>query len=89
MARMQQKMCCGLNSYIIHKFAAFLDLAVSWRYLTLAAGLAVLMATVGYVSGGHIKFTLLPKIEADNMWASLTMPQLQFKDTYSSRADVT
>ncbi len=48
---------------------------VRWRYVTLAVAVAVFACTVGYVVGGHIKFTFFDSVEADNMIASLTMPQ--------------
>jgi multidrug efflux pump subunit AcrB len=73
--RMQNKMCCGLDSFINNVFSKLLNKAINWRYLTLAIGTTILLITIGFVGGGYIKFTFLPKIEADNMWASLTMPQ--------------
>lgn len=64
----------GLKFFIQRVYGPSLDLALSWRYATLALGLAALLLTVGYVAGGRIKFEFMPDIEADNVTARLTMP---------------
>ena len=52
------------------------SVALEWRYLTVALALIVLILVhVGLVAGGLIKFSLMPKVDADNMVAYLTMPQ--------------
>jgi multidrug efflux pump subunit AcrB len=56
-------------------YAPSLDLALRWRYLTLAQGVALLALTLGLLAGGFIKFSFFPPIEADNVAAVLTMPQ--------------
>jgi len=65
----------SLEKFVNSIFAGFVQRAVRWRYLTLAVGLLVLMSTMGYIRGGFIKFLLLPKVDADNVWASLSMPR--------------
>jgi multidrug efflux pump subunit AcrB len=52
-----------------------LELALRWRYVTLAQGVTILLVTVGLVAGGFIKFSFFPAVEADNVVALLTMPQ--------------
>lgn len=64
-----------LAHFVNGRFAGLVRRAVKWRYLTLAGGLAIFLATMGFVAGGHIKFTFFDPIEADNMVATLTMPQ--------------
>ena len=64
-----------LSRFVNGRFAAFVSWAVKWRYVTLAIGLAIFLATVGFIRGGYIKFTFFDKVEADNMLATLTMPQ--------------
>ncbi|MBN1844832.1 MAG: efflux RND transporter permease subunit [Sedimentisphaerales bacterium] len=73
--RLQARMRDGVQWFINHVFSQTLTPLLRWRYATLALAVAVLALTAGYVAGGHIKFTLMPKVDADNMWASLTMPQ--------------
>ncbi|MCK4752297.1 MAG: efflux RND transporter permease subunit, partial [Planctomycetes bacterium] len=44
-------------------------------YVTLSCGFAIFLVTVGFIIGGYIKFTFFDPVEADNMIATLTMPQ--------------
>jgi len=74
-ARLQEKIRQRLEWFINIPFAHVVKLCVKWRYVTVAGGMVVLLATVGYVVGGHIKFLFLPDVEADNIVAMLTMPQ--------------
>ena len=64
-----------LDRFINGIFCRIVETAVAWRYLTVSLGILVLMSVVGIVASGYIQFTLLPKIDADNVWASLSMPQ--------------
>jgi multidrug efflux pump subunit AcrB len=52
-----------------------LAFALEWRYLTVSLAVAALLISVAAVAGGFLKFSLMPKIDADNMIAALTMPQ--------------
>jgi len=61
--------------FVYGPFQRFVVRAVRWRYVTLAVGIAIFLATVGYIAGGHIKFMFFDSVEADNMLAMLTMPQ--------------
>lgn len=45
-----------------------------WRYVTAAAGLAVLLVTAGLFMGGQIKFVFFPEIEGKIARAQLAMP---------------
>lgn len=64
----------ALSKFVNGPFAWFVALAVKWRYVTLACALAILMATVGSVAAGYVKFVFFDPVEADNMLASLEMP---------------
>lgn len=63
-----------LKNFIYHVYRPSLDLAISWRYATVALSLATLLITIGLVAGGRVKFQFLPDIEANNVSARLTMP---------------
>jgi multidrug efflux pump subunit AcrB len=52
-----------------------LDFALEWRYLTVAIALVFLFLSVSLVAGGFLKFSFMPRVDSDNMIASLTMPQ--------------
>jgi len=65
----------ALGRFVNGPFEKLVVLAVRWRYVTLATGLMLFLGTIGYVMGGHIKFSFFDPVEADNMVATLTMPQ--------------
>lgn len=73
--RFQRVVRNALDAFVRRFFEPFVERAVAWRYLTISVGVGILICTVGYVQGGFIKFSLLPKVEADNVWASLSLPQ--------------
>jgi multidrug efflux pump subunit AcrB len=64
-----------LTWFIYGPFAKFVEWAVRWRYATLAAGIAIFLITVSFIAGGYIKFVFFDTVEADNMIATLIMPQ--------------
>ncbi len=63
-----------LNRFVQGPYARFLDFCLNWRYLTIAAGVAVLLLSLGTFTGGWLKFTLFPKVESDVLTAELEMP---------------
>ncbi len=73
--RLQARVRGGLAWVINTPYRRSLELAIGWRYATVALALASLLVTIGAVAGGFVKFSFLPKIDADNMVAYLTMPQ--------------
>lgn len=75
LARLHRRFGEGLKRFINGRFARFVTLAVRWRYFTLCCGVAILTLTIGFVLGGYIKFIFFDTVEADNMLATLTMPQ--------------
>lgn len=73
--RVQLKAQGLLQSFVNGPYLRLLNLTLEWRYATIATALASLLMVVGLVASGYLKFSLMPKIDADNMVASLTMPQ--------------
>jgi multidrug efflux pump subunit AcrB len=64
----------ALKRFTDGPYHRWLATALRWRYLTIASGVALLLVTLGIWMGGHIKFTLLQKVESNNMNVTLTMP---------------
>lgn len=64
----------GLKRFADGPYRRWLALALRWRYLTIASGVALLLVTLGIWMGGYIKFTFLQKVESNNMNVTLTMP---------------
>ena len=64
-----------LQRFIDGPYRRSLDFAVEWRYLTVAGAIVCLLLAGSLVGGGYLKFSFMPKVDADNMVALLTMPQ--------------
>jgi len=64
-----------LMAFVNGPFAGIVIRSVKWRYVTLAIGCAIFLMTVGYILGGYIKVVFFDTIEAENMIATITMPQ--------------
>lgn len=64
-----------LEIFINGRFAQWVESVVKYRYITLSTGLAILITVFGLIAGGHIGFSFINPVEADNMVAWLNMPQ--------------
>ena len=73
--RVQAQVQSGLQWFIRCAYRKSLDVALEWRYLTVAVAIVFLFLSVSLVAGGFIKFSMMPKVDSDNMTALLTMPQ--------------
>ncbi|MCU0303694.1 MAG: efflux RND transporter permease subunit [Thermoanaerobaculales bacterium] len=73
--RVQARVQDLLRRWIAGPYRSTLSLALEWRYLTVALSAVVLLLSVALVAGGFVKFSFMPKVDADNMIALLTMPQ--------------
>ena len=73
--RFQGLFASGLKLFIRQSYRPFLGLALRWRYLTAAIGVALMVVTLGLVASGRPNFQFFPSMEADIMMASITMPQ--------------
>ncbi len=73
-ARLQAAVREGLRRFVEGPYQRALGVCVEHRYATLAAAVALLAVVMGFVAGGHIKFTFMPRIDADTMVAELKMP---------------
>lgn len=74
-ARFQENFRRKLDRFVNTRFVLLVRAAVGWRYLTLSVGALILLTAVGFVLGGHMKYTMFPNVDADNVWASLEMPK--------------
>ena len=73
--RIQNRVQDWLQRFIDGPYRKTLDFTLEWRYLTVAGALVCLLLAVSLVGGGYLKFSFMPKVDADNMVAYLTMPQ--------------
>ncbi len=72
--RAQRRFSDRYEGFIFKRFQPVLATAVANRYVTAALCGATLIGTLGFVAGGHINFTFMPKIEVDVVFAQLIMP---------------
>ena len=56
------------------KYGPALNMALRWRYVTVALGVALLMITLAYVKSGRMGFELFPKIESDYAKVTALLP---------------
>jgi len=63
-----------LRSLIENQYTRTLQMALDRPGLAVAVGLSILLATFGWVAGGHIKFVFMPEIESDFVTISVAMP---------------
>ncbi len=73
--RLQRWVRYTLDGFVYNRFSKFVEKVVAWRYVTIAVAIAVLLSMIGYIGSGRIKFAMLPKMDADNVWATVRMPQ--------------
>jgi multidrug efflux pump subunit AcrB len=72
--RFQKRCADGLDTVARRYYAPGLEIALKYRYGTVALGIAVFMLTAGLVGAGWVKFKFFPDVESDFVAASLTMP---------------
>lgn len=85
----QRVFAAGLNWFITQIYARLLNLALSWRYLTTALMIFILMVTIAYVSSGRMGWGLFPPVPRDFSKAVVTMPIGSAQDvTRAARDDV-
>ncbi|MCH7227254.1 efflux RND transporter permease subunit [Haloferula sp. A504] len=63
--RLQRSVANGLERFVHKIYQPFLGRCLRWRYVTVAAFVALFFATVGYVAGGRMKFKFFPDVEGD------------------------
>ncbi len=63
----------GFDRFREGRFRRLITFAVQWRYATLAAGVALLVLSVGLVGGGRVPFNFFPSPEADLVYANVKM----------------
>jgi len=71
---LQAKFARAFEYFIEKTYKPTLAFAVTHRAVVLAAAIASIVLLVGFVGGGHIRFTFMPKVDADNMVCVINMP---------------
>jgi len=70
-----QRVTSGSLEYLAqHRYRSALSVVLSWRYATMASGVAILLIATSLVMFGHIKLTFFPAVESDYVTARIVMP---------------
>jgi multidrug efflux pump subunit AcrB len=64
----------GLARFVRGVYGPFLDKALAWRHLTLAAFVALPILAGALVAGGHVRQSLSADVAKDSFWVRLTVP---------------
>ena len=72
--RFQQRTADGLVWVARSVYEPLLEVALRWRYVTAAIGIATLTLTGALVLSGRITFRFFPSVEAEFITAEVTMP---------------
>ena len=72
--RIQNPVSRMLEQAIVRYYKPALMACLRNRYVTVSAGLAILVLTIGFDKAGHIDFTFFPKIDSERVSAGITMP---------------
>jgi multidrug efflux pump subunit AcrB len=72
--RFQDRFNARFHRFVERAYRPSLEFALKYRFIALSGFIFILFLTFGAVGGGWIKFVFLPRIDADNIVARLTMP---------------
>jgi multidrug efflux pump subunit AcrB len=72
--RLQQRFSRFVIRVIDRFYRPVLLLSLRNRYVTLAIALSVLIVTIGFIAGGRIPFSFMPKVDSDVVIASAELP---------------
>ncbi|HKK99256.1 MAG TPA: efflux RND transporter permease subunit, partial [Desulfotignum sp.] len=70
----QKRISLGLSWLVKQVYRPVLYALVKNRYITASVGVAVLAIMVGYIQSGRISTTLMPRIESDYAFVTVTLP---------------
>jgi multidrug efflux pump subunit AcrB len=72
--RHQQRIAAALNRFVEQRYQPFLRRAVRLRYVTVAAGITVLVVVLAYAASGRLGFNLMPRVESNRAIVTATLP---------------
>jgi len=73
--RLRARLNQGLDGAVDRYYRPFLNLALEWRYLTVACFLSVLLISGALVGSDRIRQSLQPDVTKDSFWVNLTVPE--------------
>ena len=70
----QQAFSHQVRHFIRDRYGPLVTVCLRNRYLTVAAGIAILVAMIGYVASGRMGFVLMPATDSDRAVAEAVLP---------------
>ena len=70
----QNRFSKKFEHFVRSRYGHLLAWMLEHRYMVLAFGVAMLLATIGYINSGRMGMVLFPKIEADYAYAEAVLP---------------
>ncbi|KTG27397.1 MAG: efflux RND transporter permease subunit [Halomonas sp.] len=64
----------GLHHFTYQQFEPLLQRALNQRLLTVSIGVAILCVTMAWAMSGRLGFSLMPRVESDQVQATVTLP---------------
>lgn len=74
LARRRRGLQAGLHHFTYHRFEPFLRLVLNHRLLTVSLAVVILALSLAWTLSGRLGFSLLPRIEGEEVEASVTLP---------------
>ncbi|MBC8209068.1 MAG: efflux RND transporter permease subunit [Desulfobulbaceae bacterium] len=73
--RMRLALARGFENFVEYRYRAFVSWVLNWRYVSLAVALAVLLLSLGLVTGGLVKFQVFPKLDGFVVTSTVEFPE--------------
>jgi multidrug efflux pump subunit AcrB len=70
----QQAFSYWFQKMVSTVYGPFLRISLSYRYITLALGIALLILSIGYIESGRIGMTMFPREESDYAVSTAVLP---------------
>ena len=70
----QEKFSRTFENFVRVRYGAVLKWALKRRYVVLAFGIAMLIATIGFISSGRMGMVMFPKVESDYAFCEAVLP---------------
>ncbi len=72
---LRTRMNQGLENFVAKIYRPLLELALAWRYLTVALFLALLLICAALVVSDRVRHSISPDVIKDSFWVQMSLPQ--------------
>jgi len=90
MQRLRNMVEAGIDAFRDRLLVPLVSRGLRFPYVVIAGGVAILIASAGVLSGGHIRFIFFPTVEGDEITMVMEMPAgTPFEETEAAMARIT